>query len=84
MIVVELYSKRECHLCDIAKENLQKAQRIYPFELRVTNIQEGTGHFERFKEEIPVVFINKELAFRHHAPVDELLVRLRATSAAAR
>ena len=78
MILVELYSKNDCHLCEVVKENLLKAQKSHPFELKEIKIHEGHEHFEQYKERIPVVFINKEFAFQHRVSEEALLKRLQA------
>jgi glutaredoxin len=80
MIVVELYSKEECHLCEIAKATLEKARKRYPFELREVKIREGEERYEEFKDRIPVVFINSEFAFQHRVPEETLVARLKAAS----
>lgn len=76
MIVVELYSKDDCHLCDLAKDVLMKVRQSYPFNLRVIKIREGDENYEEFAQRIPVVFINKEFAFQYHVSEKELIRKL--------
>jgi glutaredoxin len=76
MTIVELYSKDDCHLCDIALEVLQNVREIIPFELQQVKIREGDEYFEKYKERIPVVFINKEFAFQYKVRKDELIAKL--------
>ena len=80
MILVEMYTKDDCHLCEIAKGVLKKVQSIHPFELKVVNIDEDDSHFEQYKERIPVIFIEHEFAFQHRVPEKEFLDRLRNQS----
>lgn len=63
--LVELYSKGDCHLCDVAKEVLLAVQKRRPFRLVEIKIQPGTDEYEQFKERIPVIFVNKKFAFQH-------------------
>ena len=77
MILVELYSRDDCHLCEIAKEVLIGVQRRHPFELNELKIREGDEYFEEMKERIPVVYINKEFAFQGHVPERELIAKLK-------
>ena len=77
MILVELYSKDDCHLCDVAKELLLNIQRSHPFELRQIKIQAGDEHFERYHERVPVIFINKEFAFQYRIPEKEFIAKIR-------
>ena len=72
MILVELYSRDNCHLCEVAKEVLVSVQRRHPFELKEVKIREGDEFFEEMKERVPVVRINKEPAFQYR--VDERLL----------
>ena len=80
MTIVELYSKDDCHLCDVARDILHKVQRSIPFELNVIKIQEGDGYYEQYKERIPVVLINKEFAFQYRIREVELIAKLKSAS----
>ncbi len=68
MIVVEVYSKPECHLCEEMKLALEKARREFTFELREILLEEGSPRYEEFKERVPVVFINGTFAFQYTFP----------------
>src|SRR5262249_6239833 len=78
MIRVEIYSKPGCHLCDEAKAVLERVRRSVPFDLTEINIEASPAHYEQFKEEIPVVFINGRKAFKFH--VDEKALRRHLSS----
>ncbi|HYQ86838.1 MAG TPA: glutaredoxin family protein [Bacteroidota bacterium] len=80
MIVVELFSKDDCRLCDRVKETLLRVQERHPFELRETKIREGDEHFERMKDRIPVVHIDGEFAFQYRLHEEEFLRRLISAS----
>ena len=76
MTLVEIYSKEDCHLCDVAKSVLVKIQQQYPFTLHEITIREGDEHFENFKERIPVIFINKTFAYQYRVPEKDFIVKL--------
>ena len=76
MILVEMYSKEDCHLCDVAVAVLLKIQQEYPFELRQIKIHDGDEYFENFKERVPVVFINKEFACQYRIREKEFIAKL--------
>jgi len=80
MIVVELFSKDDCPLCDKVKETLLSVRKRHPFELRETKIHEGDGHFDRMKDRIPVVHIDGEFAFQYRVQEEEFLRRLISAS----
>ncbi|ACF12933.1 glutaredoxin 2 [Chloroherpeton thalassium ATCC 35110] len=66
MLLVELYSKKGCCLCDEAKKVLLKVKHEIPFEFRETKIQEDEDLLHEYGTKIPVVFINGRLAFKYH------------------
>ena len=76
MILVELYSKEDCHLCDEAKAVLEKVKSEIPFTLKVIKLIPGEANFEEFKEDFPVVYINKRYAFKHRLNEMRLKIRL--------
>ena len=80
MILVEIYSRDNCHLCEIAKEVLVNVQQSHPFELKEVKIHEGDEHYEDMKERVPVVHINKEFAFQYRVAEYELIERLKNAS----
>lgn len=73
--VVEIYSKADCCLCEEAKAVLERVRRQIPFDLREVDITGDPALYERFREEIPVVFVNGRKAFKYR--VDERLLRQR-------
>jgi glutaredoxin len=81
LIVVELYSKSDCHLCDTALAVLQEVQKRHSFELKVIKLQEGDKEFELYKERFPVVFINKKFAFQYRITDREIISALREATA---
>ena len=76
MIRVVVYSKPGCCLCDEVKEKLRRLQASYAFNLREVNILEDPEAHERFKEEIPVVFINGKKAFKYRLDENQFLKKL--------
>ena len=80
MKTVTLLSKTDCHLCEIAKGVMLKAQRSVPFEFRERKIASGDADFEKYKNHIPVILIDGEVAFQHRVSEHELIKRLNGTS----
>ncbi|HLX11268.1 MAG TPA: glutaredoxin family protein [Bacteroidota bacterium] len=78
MILIEMYSKEDCHLCEEAEDALRRVQKLRPFELRIVKLHEGDEDFEKFKERFPVVYIEKEYAFQYRVPEGKLLNMLEA------
>ena len=55
---VIIYSRKNCHLCEVAKEVVESAQNEAKFELEVVFI-DGNSELEKlYGEEVPVTMIN--------------------------
>ncbi len=72
MVNVIIYSKKDCHLCDIAKETLLKVQQELPFSLNEIDIERDKTAFERYKYLIPVIEIDGEKVFNYRIDENEL------------
>jgi len=73
---VLVYSKPGCCLCDDVKETLEVLQVSHAFSLRVVNILDDPEAYQKFKEEIPVVFINGKKAFKYYLNEEQFLKKL--------
>ena len=71
-----MYSRPGCHLCDEAKEVIDRVGRRVPFNLSVINIDNDPALEKLYGEQIPVVFINGSKAFKFH--VDEVELEKKA------
>ena len=63
-IQIEIYSRPNCHLCDEAKDTIERVRRRYPFSLRVINIEEDPALEAEYGTQIPVIFINGNKVFK--------------------
>ena len=55
---VTIYSRQNCHLCEVAKEVVESARNEAEFELEILFI-DGDAELEKFYgEEVPVTMIN--------------------------
>ena len=72
---VTLYGRPGCHLCDVAREALERVRADTPFELRENDIEGDDELFKRYLERIPVVCLDGEELFEYH--VDEATLRRR-------
>lgn len=70
-IHVEIYSRPGCHLCDDAKEVIERVQRRYPFVLKITNIETNSALETAYGTEIPVITINGNKAFKYRVDENE-------------
>ena len=74
---VVIYSKPDCCLCDRALEVLIKVQKAFPFVLRKIYISSDRNLYEQFKDEIPVVYVQSEKAFKYRVDEARLVSLLR-------
>ena len=63
MITIQIMTKNECSLCDIAKAVIEKVLPDYPAQMILTDIESDPDLFERYREKIPVILINGEESF---------------------
>ena len=62
-IQIEILTKKDCCLCDDAKEIIEKILPDFPVSLTTTDIESDPSLFETYKERIPVVRLNGEESF---------------------
>ena len=63
---VVVYSREGCHLCEVVKETLTRAQVRADFRWREVDIDADPELRQRFDVEVPVVFIDGRKAFKYH------------------
>ena len=61
---VVMYTRRGCHLCEIAWANLEKARQRYPFSLSAIDVDEDAVLLARYGDEVPVILIDDKVRFR--------------------
>ena len=69
-VQVILYTKPGCHLCEVMKEEMAKADCAELYELRELNIESDPELFARYRYDIPVLSINGVEVFRHRLTAD--------------
>ena len=56
--LVTIYSRKNCHLCDVAKEVVESSKNEADFDLEIVFI-DGDAELEKlYGEEVPVTMIN--------------------------
>lgn len=72
---VQLYSRRNCSLCEAAQAVLERVRAELPFELQVIDIDSDETLRARYRFDIPVVVVEGEQLCVHR--VDERALRRR-------
>ena len=68
---VVIYSRPQCHLCEVAKREIRAAGGWEQYDLQEVNIENDPELLERYKFDVPVITINGVEAFRHRLTTDE-------------
>lgn len=55
---VTLYSKPDCHLCDLVKQVIHDVARRRRFRLEVRNILNDPADLQKYGQAIPVVLVD--------------------------
>ena len=82
-IEVTLYTRRNCSLCDKAKAAIRRSaeEAGVQVELREIDIDTDSDLREQFTNDVPVIHIGGEEAFRHHVDPERLASILRGGEA---
>ena len=57
-IKVEIYTRKGCHLCEVAEQVVREVRTQIPFELVIIDIEGKSELEDKYGEEIPVTLIN--------------------------
>ncbi|HSN69422.1 MAG TPA: 4a-hydroxytetrahydrobiopterin dehydratase [Thermoanaerobaculia bacterium] len=81
---VLLYTRANCHLCDVAKDAMARiAAEGVTFQLREIDIDQNPGLKLKFGNDIPVIYIGGVEAMRHRVDADKFRRLLAAAPSAA-
>ena len=71
-----LYGKPGCHLCDDAREVVERVRAEHPFDLREVDVSLDPGLNREYGERIPVLAVNGEELFDFFVEEAVLVERL--------
>ena len=71
-----LYGKPGCHLCDDAREVVERVRAKHPFDLREVDVSLDPGLNREYGERIPVLAVNGEELFDFFVEEAVLVERL--------
>jgi len=70
---ITIYSKPDCHLCDRAKEVVERCRSKVDFAVDVVDISQSADLLERYRNDIPVIFLDGREIARHFVRERQLL-----------
>lgn len=80
MATVTIYSKKECHLCDIAKEELEALRCDFEFSINEVDIEKDKIAFEKYKYLIPVIEVDGDIISTYKVNKNKLTELLKVKS----
>jgi glutaredoxin len=60
MIEVSVYSRSNCHLCEVALEVIREIRKDYEFTITKILIDGDSELEEKYGEQVPVILINNQ------------------------
>lgn len=67
-----LYSRRECHLCDVAKDEIENLRRRLAFDVEVRDVDQEASWLKAYGDEVPVGFVGARKVFKYRVDGDKL------------
>ncbi len=79
--VVRLYSRDDCHLCDVAKGRIESAGKHVMFRFETVDVDDDPERYASYNERVPVVYVNGEELFAFRVNERVLVRKLKSLSA---
>lgn len=70
---ITIYSKPDCHLCDLAKDVVDRCRQKVDFTVEVIDISQNPALFEHYRDDIPVILLDGNEIARHFVRERQLL-----------
>lgn len=67
-----LYTRRECHLCDLAKDAIESLRRRLAFDVEVRDVDEDADWLEAYGDQVPVGFVGGRKVFKYRVDGEKL------------
>ena len=74
---IELYVRKNCDKCKEAEEIVGRVGKDVPFTLKSVDIASSEDLFRRYKQDVPMIFINGKKSFKFRVSADEFRNRVR-------
>ncbi len=77
-LVVTLYTRPGCHLCEEAKALMAPLLRQFRAELREINVDEDPALRAKYTNDVPVIFLGERKVAKHRVNLEQLRRQLEA------
>jgi glutaredoxin len=75
-VILTLYSRKDCCLCDEMKAAVEQVAKTIPVEMTEIDIDSSAALQAKYGDEVPVLFIDDRKAFKYRVTVSALTKRL--------
>ena len=72
-MVVKVYTRQGCHLCERAEAIVAEARKKLLFEVEIVDIDQSPALKEKYNEEVPVIAIDGRDRFGYAIELDAFL-----------
>ena len=79
-IVVTLYTRAGCHLCDEAKAQMAPLLREFGVTLREVDIDQDPALRAEYNDDVPVIFLGEKKIAKHRVDLEQLRRQLARAS----
>ena len=80
-VTLIFYTRAGCHLCDVAKNELDHLQSRIGFRIEVRDVDADEAWAKQFGDEVPVGVVDGQKVFKYRVDVKHLERALRARGA---
>lgn len=73
MALITIYSKPDCHLCELAKGVVERCRSKVEFAIEIVDISKNPELLDRYRDDIPVILLDGNEIARHFVRERKLL-----------
>lgn len=77
-LVLVIYGRPECHLCDVAKAVAEPVARRLGITVEERNVEDSPEWEQRFGEQVPVGFLGPDKVFKYRVDPGRLEAAIRS------
>lgn len=67
-----IYSRQDCHLCDVAIEAVEQLRRRIDFEVELRDVDADAAWCAAYGEQVPVGFVGERKVFKYRVDPERL------------
>ena len=72
MVMLIFYTRRNCHLCEVAKATVCQLQKYHDFSVEIRDVDDHPDWVRVYGDEVPVGIIGGRKVFKYRVKEDQL------------